>query len=239
MTSILKYMFAICISISMTKCDYVTNSVDGKGEVIQQEYELDDFTSLKLKNGWEVELIPSEESKMLISANENLFEELNFEESDNQLTIEASRNIGRADKKLIQLFYNQPLEEMKVSSGVYLHSASTLNATNLDAKFSSGCKTDLNLNTQMLQVDVSSGANITLTGNSDMSNFEVSSGAGVDAKELISKEAEAKTSSGASLKLHINGRLIAKSSSGGVIRYQGDVTNIEKTTSSGGSVKEM
>ena len=75
MTSILKYMFAICISISMTKCDYVTNSVDGKGEVIQQEYELDDFTSLKLKNGWEVELIPSEESKMLISANENLFEE--------------------------------------------------------------------------------------------------------------------------------------------------------------------
>ena len=239
MSSILKFVFALCISLSMTKCGYVSNTVDGVGDVIKQEYQLENFTSLDLKNGWEVELIPAEENKMLISANENLFEELNYEMKDDNLLVEASRNIGKADKKLIQLFYNQPLQILKVSSGVYLHSASTINASDLQASFSSGCKTDLNFDIQKFKVDASSGANIILTGNSNYSNFEVSSGAGVNALGLISKEVDAKSSSGASIKLHVTESLKATSSSGAMIKYKGEINSVEKSTSSGGSVKEL
>lgn len=239
MSSILKLVFALCISISMTKCGYVTNSVNGKGEVIQQEYELSAFTSIKLKNGWEVELIPSEDNKMLISANENLFEELNYEMKDDKLLIEASRNIGKADKKLIQLFYNQPLQILKVSSGVYLHSASIINASDLQASFSSGCKTDLNFDAEKFDVTASSGANLTLTGHSNYTSFEASSGAGINALGLISKEVDAKSSSGASIKLRVTESLKATSSSGAMIKYQGEINSVEKSTSSGGSVKEI
>ncbi|GGE39865.1 GIN domain-containing protein [Psychroflexus planctonicus] len=239
MSSILKLVFALCVSISMTKCGYVTNSVDGKGEVIQQEYELSTFTSIKLKNGWEVELIPSEDNKMLISANENLFEELQYEVDEETLIIEADSNIGNADKKLIQLFYNQALVKISASSGVYLHTASPIETNKLNGEFSSGCKAELILNTEALSVSASSGANVILSGNSKSISYSASSGAGITAVDLVGNGVSASASSGSSIKLTVNGNLNASSSSGAVIKYQGDVQSLKKSSSSGGSVKEI
>lgn len=239
MTSIIKYVLALAVSVSLTQCGYVTNSVAGKGNVSQQEYVLSEFTQLKVQNGWEVELIPSEKNSMLISANENLFEELEFNEENGTLTIEAKSNIGKADKKLIQLFYAQALEKVSASSGVYIHSASPIETTELKTEFSSGCKAELIVQTEALSVAASSGANVILAGNSKAISYAASSGAGISALELVGNGVSAAASSGASIELHVDGNLNASSSSGAVIRYQGETINVKASKSSGGSVKAL
>lgn len=239
MTSILKYLFAISITITMTQCGYVTNKVNGKGDVIQQEYELPEFSTINLSSGWEVELIPSETNKMLVSANENLFDELEYEVNNNILTIDAKGAIGNADKKLIQVFYTSSIEKLSVSSGVYVHSASALQTEKLSASFSSGCKAVLILQCEGLSVSASSGANVSLEGSSTAISYSASSGAGILAENLIGKAVSASASSGASINLAVNGNLNASSSSGAVIRYQGDVQQLKSSKSSGGSVKSM
>lgn len=239
MTSMLKYVLAFFLSVNMIQCNYVTNTVNGKGNVIEQEIQIAEFTSLTLKNGWEIELIPSDENKMLITANENLMEELRYDNTKGELLIEAENNIGKANKKLIQLFYTEPIKQIKASSGVYLHSASPLKATNLNTSISSGSMIKLNLDVEDLTVKSSSGANILLSGKSQYTEIEASSGSGINALELISKEAKAKTSSGSSLKLNVSEVLSAESSSGGVIKYEGEVQSVERSTSSGGTIKPL
>lgn len=239
MTSILKFVFAVSVAIMMTQCGYVTNKVNGDGNVIQKEYELSEFSIINLSSGWEVELIPSESNKMLVSANENLFEELQYEVANNQLNISAKGSIGNADKKLIQVFYTTPLQKIDASSGVYVHTASAIETTTLKTEFSSGCKAELIVQSQGLSVAASSGANVTLAGNSTGVSYSASSGAGISAENLIGNAVSASASSGASINITVNGNLNASSSSGAVIRYQGDVTDVKASKSSGGSVKQM
>lgn len=239
MSSILKLVFSLVISISLTQCGYVTNSVNGKGEVVQQEIMLEDFTSLTLKNGWEVELIPARENKMLISANQNLMDELVYSLENNQLVIEANSNIGKANKKLIQVFYAESIDQLSVSSGVYVHSASALNSEKLQSSFSSGCKAELIINTQDLSVSSSSGANVILSGKSNSVSYSASSGTGVNGVDLMANQVNASASSGASIKLTAKESLNATSSSGASIKYEGAPKSIDKSTSSGGSVRQL
>ncbi|GGE20189.1 head GIN domain-containing protein [Psychroflexus salis] len=239
MSSILKLVFSLFVSLTLTQCGYITNSVNGKGEVIQQEMQLDAFNSLHLKNGWEVELIPANENRMLISANKNLMEELVFSLEDNELVIEANNNIRKANKKLIQLFYTENLSQLSVSSGIYLHSASAIESEKLQTSFSSGCKAEIVIDTKELSVSSSSGANVILSGKSNSISYSASSGTGVNAVDLIAENVNASASSGASIKLTANESLNASSSSGASIKYNGKPKSIDKSTSSGGSVKQL
>lgn len=113
----------------------------------------------------------------------------------------------------------------------------SVNADEVDIDVSSSGDVNLILQAGNLDIEVSSAGEVNVSGKVGGIDAGASSSGEIDGYELICGDADLRASSGASIKLTVNGRLEARASSGASIRYQGSPTNTNTDSSSGGSVK--
>lgn len=211
-------LLSFCLLIS--SCAFNINypdSIKGEGEVISEQIVLEEFTDLQIKRGWEVTLIPSNSNYMIVEANENLFEVLEYETQADKLVIGSEKQISSADSKKISLYYTNTLESIKASSGSELVSEEILNFENLVLDISSGADVHLELDLTSLNLETSSGSSANLS--------------------LIVDDLSVDSSSGSSANLEVNAvSTKVESSSGSDVKLKGSASNLEVRTSSGSSV---
>ena len=120
----------------------------------------------------------------------------------------------------------------------YGHVTVNIVATELQAlESSSGASADLvGIVCDDLMLEASSGSKIEASGNCDTVTIEASSGAVVDSSDLITTEASAESSSGASIKVFAEERFRGDASSGSSIRVYGSPEIAESATSSGARI---
>jgi len=202
------------------------------------EFEIDNFNQLSLHSGWKVLLIPSDENKLVLEANENLVELLEIEQKGNRLKIDSEKLIKKADSKLIQLYYNQELTEIKTSSGIHLIAEELRHSGNLKLVSTSGSKVELSFEGEKLVAETTSGASIFLTGLAAYLEVKSTSGSGFEAEELLAKKVKVQANSGANINLNVKEELEAKATSGAIIKHNSGIKNVSKDTNSGGNIKE-
>ena len=203
MTTLLKYLAFAILTLSV-ECNIDSyNTIKGEGEVSEKEFNLSTFQEVTLANGWDVKLVQANENKLVVKANENLIEELKISEDNSTLKIntKSKDNIGRADSKLITLYFSGDLKTLKASSGVNLFAQEQLKFNDIEISSSSGSDVELNVETQKLNcssssgsdmilkissTDVvansSSGSDLLITGKSNSINANSSSGSDLDLK---------------------------------------------------------
>lgn len=128
------------------------------------------------------------------------------------------------------------ISKISTSSGAAVKTENTFTTNTLKLESSSGSSIKVYVNAHEISSSSSSGANINIYGKSKDFYASASSGSAIDADQLETLNATAKVSSGANINIHVSGKLIANASSGGDIDYEGNPTEIDKNTSSGGSV---
>jgi hypothetical protein len=241
MTTLLKFLIVSLVSITLVQCgDFTQNSVDGVGDVIQFETPIKAHTSLHVERGWKVVLIPSEENKIFIEANENLInDELILEETNKGLIISAKRNIRRADSKIVQVYYNSKLQLITASFSASLVHSGKFEGESLRVEASSGAQVEVELQVLDLVVEASSGASISLLGETKEARVEASSGALIKAENCIAEVLRAEASSGANVSVFATEEANASASSGAIIKVSGAPKTLNKSQSSGGSVKRV
>ena len=91
---------------------------------------------------------------------------------------------------------------------------------------------------EISKIKTSSGALVKTENTIETNTIELdsSSGSSIDADELTCIEAYANASSGANINVNVSDKLTASASSGGDIDFEGNPKNVNKDTSSGGSV---
>jgi hypothetical protein len=251
-------LFLTVSCLCITSCKFNINypsEIEGEGDVISEHFDLKSFNNLELERGWDVTIIPSSTNYMLVEANENLFEVLEFESDSGTLKIGASKSIGKADAKLITLYFSENLDRLEVSSGVKLTSVDDLIFKNLIMELSSGCNVELSMELKSLNLQSSSGSEASLDLNSNDLSVQSSSGSklSIEANSIMTT---ASASSGSSITLRgetnqldinsssgsrINSRnfkansIVANASSGsGIFIYP--LERLKASSSSGGSV---
>lgn len=238
MTALIKVIITSLLSLFFFSCNFdgVFNQLDGKGEIITQEHEIEAFNQITVEKGWDVVLIKSDQPKLVVKANENLLENLKFSVSNQLLSISSKKNIGRADAKKIQVYYTDKLQKIASQSGAEITSNEVLKQDKLQIDASSGSEIELQLQTQSTEAKTSSGADMELTGSSDNFESKASSGAEIDAQNLITKSASASASSGSEITLSVSENFTAKTSSGGEINYYGNPKSTSLNNSISGSI---
>ncbi len=236
MTTLLKIIVTSILSLLLFSCNSnfsFTNELNGKGAVTTKEHALQPFNQVNVSNSWDVELIKGEEPKMIVEANENLHENMEFSVKNDVLDISSKRNIGNAEAKNIKVYYVGNLLKIGAHSGSDVTSNEIFKQNKMDIDASSGAEISLIIDVQTTLAEASSGAEIELSGTSE--NFEVrgSSGAEIDAENLKTLSAKADASSGAEIDLNVTEDITAEASSGGDIEYSGNpkTTNIKNSIS--------
>lgn len=220
MLTFMKYVIYIIIATSIVSCNVVSNmtKVNGQGSVKTETMSLNEFNELKISKGWQVTLIPAEENKLVIQANENLLELLIVENNSNQLTVSADEQIGQADAKLIEIYYSSQLTSLDCSAGVDLTAGGNLNFDDLSLSISSGSEVKLKMMLKNLDLKTSSGAEADL--------------------RVQGEQVFASSSSGSELNLVADvTNLSSSASSGSEVNLSGQTISLQVTTSSGSEIE--
>lgn len=239
MTTLLKFL-AFAILTFNVQCNIDGyNTIKGIGEVAEKEFDLSSFEELSLANAWDVKLIQANQDKLLVKANENLIEDLSIDQDDKTLKIgtKSKDNIGRADSKLITLYFSGNLTGLNASSGVNLFAKEQLNFDDIDISSSSGSDVELDVKTQKLNCSSSSGSDMKLKISS--TDVVANSSSGSDLY-LIGKSQSLKATSSSGSDLNIEGYtgdFTANSSSGSSIDAENlKAINVTATASSGSNI---
>ena len=239
MTTLIKILAFALLAVNM-QCNIGNyNTINGKGEVIEREFQLSDFNEASFANGWDVKIIQSNENKMLVKANENLVDLLKIDQNDLYMTVgtDSKDNIGKADSKLLTVYYSGNLKTLKASSGVNLFSSEQLEFKDVTISSSSGSSVELNVKTDKLDCSSSSGSEMTLKISS--TNVEASSSSGSEL-ELAGKSKSISANSSSGSELILSGyteALQADSSSGSELDSRElKAVNVTANASSGSSI---
>lgn len=232
-------LFVVLFTLSSCEFQFTIGSVTGNGNVIKEDHVLSGkFQKIKASNGLLVELVNSQEQKIIIEADENLHEYIEIEIDKGNLIVKTTKNIRKAKSKKVTIAYTE-LESIQASSGANVIGLSEMIADKFDLKTSSGAQIDVSVLAKEIDAQSSSGSSINIRGQARNFNTKASSGSSIDAKDLIAIYCVSKTSSGASSTLNVQQSLDAKASSGSEVKYYGEPEVVTQNTSSSGRVRKM
>ena len=141
-------------------------------------------------------------------------------------------------KKLKAYVSFKTLEKLHASGGADVKMQGSLDAANLDIKFTSGSAFSGKLKATELTVEQNSGSAIDISGTANNIKVDVSSGAVFKGYDLTVEFCDAKATSGGGIRITINKELSAKANSGGGVKYKGAAVIKDINVSSGGLVKK-
>lgn len=234
MKTILKISTVILLFLT-TSCMF--DGIKGNRNVITQDRTItSNFDAISVSNGLEVQLTMSDETSLSLEADENLHDIIITEVEDGVLRIYSEKNIWSAKSKKVYLTATDIIK-IKATSGADVRSENTISADEFDVRTSSGANVRLMLDVSDLICNTSSGSDARLKGSAGSFMASSSSGSNIRANELMVRSCNADVSSGANISVNVTGKLEANASSGGGIRYSGNPENVQKNSSSGGSIK--
>jgi hypothetical protein len=201
------------------------------------------FNSIKVSNGIELLLTQGNDESIAVSASEQKFlERLKTEVDNGVLKIYYDNKgmvwNGNERRKLKAYVSFKKLQSLRGSSGADVSVQGSLTLDKLEMDFSSGAEFTGKVDITEMEVSQSSGSQIDITGKAQNLKADLSSGSMLKGYDLSVDFCNAKTSSGAGVRISVNKELNARASSGGGIRYKGDAVIKDLDVSSGGFVKK-
>lgn len=235
--------------------DKVTNK--DNGSVKEKEFK-GDFDEIEVSQAIDAEIIKSETERVVISAPENIINEILVDNDGGKLHIHYKTGIRvMNDNKVVAKIYTKDFTKLVASSAasikvrdkftqektdVELSSAASitgnLEANKFDIKADSSSSFSGSIWAVDLEVEASSAASVNISGKAKNADLNSSSASNISARDIVADNVKAEASSGASVEVSATASINADASSGGSVNVykKGNVTNIQKNENSGGSV---
>ena len=242
MTTLIKFIVATVLSLLLVSCNFDLNlnpGVRGNGDVITQERTVDEsFSTIEATEGLDVYLTQSNNTSIVVEADENLHDLILTEIKDGVLKIHTKQNIGNATSKKVKVSFKD-ISSIISTSGSDVFSTNTITAEKLNLKSTSGSDMKLDVNTSVLNCKSTSGSDLRLSGKTSKLIAEATSGSDIKAADLIAESSEVRATSGADITVNTSKELTARATSGGDIRYYGNPETVDKSDSSSGSIRQQ
>lgn len=217
-----------------------------------------DFDEIEVSQAIKAEIIKSDVEKVVISAPQDIIDEVLVDISGGSLHIHYKKGIRVMNNHNVSAkIYTRDFTKLEANSAasITVKDKFTQEKTNIDASSAASISGDLEANDMEinvgssssfsgkiwavdLDIEASSAASISVSGKAKKADVSASSGSSISAEDLIADHLTVDASSGSSVDVSASSSINAEASSGGSVSVnkKGNVTSITKEESSGGSV---
>lgn len=236
----------------------ITNWVpkEGKGKITEKKFDLS-FDEISVSNSISAEIYKSEKEEVIVTAPENLLNDILVENVGKKLIVKMKPGIHISTKKIRVKIFAKDFTDLEAtsSSAVDIKDKFTQEKTSVKVKSSASVKGDLEANdlnidaassssftgniwAVQLRVNANSSSKVELTGKTKEAVFDVSSSSTVSAQNVVAQIADVKASSSSSASLSVSDELNASANSSGsiAIKKAGNLVVQKKNENSGGSI---
>jgi hypothetical protein len=236
-TILSKLTIVIVTTVLFSSCAVdMLNRVSGNKNVVTQDRKInDDFTSIKVSTGLDLYISQSNNVSLRVEADENLQDIIITEISNGVLKVYSEKNIWKAKARSVYVSVKD-LEEISATSGSDVYTENTLRVGNLRVMTTSGADARMTVNAENITTSSTSGSDIKLMGTAVNHTAKATSGSSIKSYGLKSQNVIAKVTSGANIDVYATESIDAVATSGGDIDYKGNPRQVNKKSTSGGSI---
>jgi len=237
---------------------WVNNVIDKESGPVKEKVFNGDFDEIEVSQAIGAEIIKSETEKVVISAPENIINEILVDNSGGKLHIHYKKGIRVMNSHNVKAkIYTKDFSKLVANSAasISIKDKFTQDKVSVDISSAASVSGDLEANdfdisagssssfsgkvwAVDLDIEASSAASLDISGKTKNADITSSSGSSISAKGIIADHVKADASSGASIHISAVSSVDAEASSGGSvdISKKGELKSINKQESSGGSV---
>lgn len=207
-----------------TSCIFDLNAISGKGNIVTENRQASNFTSIELQSSANVEIVKGTSFKVSVSDYENIIQYLSIEVVDSRLIIKKKPftvNLWNSKAKVV-VTLPDPLYSVKLSGSGNMKVNSTFNDLGFLILSGSGnieVNNDCRLN--KLEAQISGSGNINAIGSVQELNSQISGSGNIRFSQLKAKTATCTISGSGNMYVFIEERLEAYLSGSGDIVYSG------------------
>ena len=224
------------LSLTMIACDPV--GIRGKGDLVHETRELDDFHALSVSLSGEVEVVKGSEFRIDIQVEENIMPYLETEVRNGRLDVYFSRNVWDVDDLRITVTVPN-LDAIDLSGSCEIVAKDSLSGENLDLRVSGSGDIEIRqLQFEKVSVHISGSGEIELTGIADDLEADVSGSGDLHAFDCPVKTADLSVSGSGNIQVTVSETLKADISGSGDVLYQGNPV-LDVQTSGSGRVRKF
>ncbi|MFY9242168.1 MAG: head GIN domain-containing protein [Polaribacter sp.] len=232
-----KLLTILFIATLFSSCNInMFNRVNGNKNVTTEDRKVSkDFTKIKVSTGLDLYVTQGSKNKITVEADENLHDIIITEIEDGTLKIYSEQSIWQAKARKIYVTI-KTLEEITATSGADVYAEETIQTDAIKINATSGADIRISVDANSVETNSTSGSDIEVSGVANNHASNATSGSSIDAYGLRSKNVTVKVTSGADINVFATESLNANATSGGDIDFKGNPKQIQKKSSSGGSV---
>lgn len=236
-TSTKSLLAIVFLATLLSSCNVnMFNRINGNRNVVTEDRSLkEDFTKIKVSTGLDLYISQGKSTEITVEADENLQDIIITEINDGVLKIYSEKNIWKAKARKIYVTV-ATLEGVTATSGSDVYTEETIKVNNISVSATSGADIRMALDANSVSSSATSGSDVEISGITNQHSASATSGASIDAYELESKNVTVKVTSGADINVYASETIDAKATSGGDIDFKGSPKQVNKKSSSGGSI---
>jgi hypothetical protein len=201
----------------------------------QTEKKVGDFNKVTAFDQITVELIASEENKVVLSGTNSDVVEVVNKNGELKLRMPLT-NLLKGNQVNAKVYYTD-LTAIEANEGSQISSDSSIKAIGFDIIAKEGSKIDINLEVSNLNVKITSGGIVKTAGTAKNQDVVISAGAIYEAKELITEQTVISINAGGEATIFATELADAKARAGGDIMIYGNPSQVNKKTFAGGRIK--
>lgn len=201
----------------------------------QTDKKVGDFNKVTAFDQITVELIASEENKVVLSGTNSDVVEVVNKNGELKLRMPLT-NLLKGNQVNAKVYYTD-LTAIEANEGSQISSDSSIKAIGFDIIAKEGSKIDINLEVSNLNVKITSGGIVKTAGTTKNQDVVISAGAIYEAKELITEQTVISIHAGGEATIFATELADAKARAGGDIMIYGNPSQVNKKTFAGGRIK--
>ncbi|WP_196895465.1 head GIN domain-containing protein [Aureivirga marina] len=197
-----------------------------------------EFNSLKVFNSLDVELIKSNEQKVVVSGKNAEKIKVKLKNQMLKISVEIS-GIFNSKDVAIQIYYAGPINVIDVNEGAKITADHVIKQSALELRAQEGSMIELDVDLRYLNVKSVSGSRIETTGFTENQNITLSLGGVYNGYGLKSNQTTISAATGGIGHVTVQDVLNAKVKIGGEIYYKGTPSAINKDKILGGKIENV
>lgn len=201
----------------------------------QTDKKVGDFNKVTAFDQITVELIASEENKVVLSGTNSDVVEVVNKNGELKLRMPLT-NLLKGNQVNAKVYYTD-LTAIEANEGSQISSDSSIKAIGFNIITKEGSKIDIHLEVSNLNVKITSGGIVKTAGTAKNQDVVISAGAIYEAKELTTEQTVISINAGGEAAIFATELVDAKARAGGDIMIYGNPSQVNKKTFAGGRIK--
>ncbi|MFC1913518.1 head GIN domain-containing protein [Chloroflexota bacterium] len=199
--------------------------VQGSGNLINETFNISDFTGIKVENGFQVEVTESDSFNVVVIVDDNVLEHIDVKKSGDTLIIKPKGNRSFRSVTLSAKVTMPDIDKIELSGGAKVDINDFDSSNNLIIKLSGGSHLNGSVTAGNVNLSLSGGSHVTLSGSAV--NIVIENGSGGSHFNLLDysvSNADINLIGGSHADIDVNGTLNVNISGGSEVSYSGRPT---------------